>query len=48
MIPLAVFGVALAWLYDRTGSLWPSVIAHAINNALALAILSADSGFFGI
>ena len=48
VIPLAVFGVALAWLYDRTGSLWPSVIAHAMNNALALAILSADSGFFGI
>jgi uncharacterized protein len=42
VVPLAVLGVVLAWLYDRTGSLWPSVIAHALNNALALAILSTD------
>ena len=48
VIPLAVFGVALAWLYDRTGSLWPSVTAHAINNGLALAILSTDNGFIGL
>jgi uncharacterized protein len=44
VIPLAVLGVALAWLYDKTGSLWPPVIAHALNNGLALAILSADNG----
>jgi membrane protease YdiL (CAAX protease family) len=48
VIPLAVLGAVLAWLYDRTGSLWPSVIAHALNNALALAILSSDSGFVGL
>jgi membrane protease YdiL (CAAX protease family) len=38
-IPLAVLGVALAWLYERTGSLWLCVIAHAINNSLALTAL---------
>jgi len=48
VVPLAVLGAVLAWLYDRTGSLWPSVIAHAINNALALAILSADGGLVGL
>ena len=40
VVPLAVLGAVLAWLYDRTGSLWPPVIAHAFNNALALAIIS--------
>ena len=39
VIPLAVLGVALAWLYERTGSLWLCVIAHAINNALAVSTL---------
>jgi membrane protease YdiL (CAAX protease family)/uncharacterized RDD family membrane protein YckC len=40
VIPLAALGIVLAWLYDRTGSLWPCVIAHTLNNALALALLS--------
>jgi membrane protease YdiL (CAAX protease family)/uncharacterized RDD family membrane protein YckC len=40
VIPLSALGVALAWLYERTGSLWPCVFAHAINNSLALAVAS--------
>jgi len=40
VVPLAVLGFALCWLYDRTGSLWPCVIAHMINNGLALAVVS--------
>ncbi len=40
VVPLAALGVALCWLYDRTGSLWPCVIAHMINNGLALAVVS--------
>jgi membrane protease YdiL (CAAX protease family) len=40
VVPLAVLGLALCWLYDRTGSLWPCVIAHMINNGLALALVS--------
>jgi uncharacterized protein len=39
VVPLAVLGFALCWLYDRTGSLWPCVMAHAINNGLALALI---------
>ncbi len=27
-------GVLWAWLYEKTGSLWPSILAHAINNLL--------------
>ena len=38
VIPLAGLGCALAWLYDRTGSLWPCILIHAINNGLALAL----------
>jgi len=40
VVPLAALGIALCWLYDRTGSLWPCVIAHMINNGLALALVS--------
>jgi membrane protease YdiL (CAAX protease family) len=40
VVPLAALGLALCWLYDRTGSLWPCVIAHMINNGLALALVS--------
>ena len=38
LIPIFVTGLLLAWLYQRTGSLWPSIVAHAGQNALALAI----------
>ena len=37
VVPLAIIGVVFAWLYERTGSLWLAIIAHAINNALALS-----------
>jgi membrane protease YdiL (CAAX protease family) len=40
VVPLATLGLALCWLYDRTGSLWPCVIAHMINNGLAIAVVS--------
>ena len=35
LIPLAFFGFALCVLYDRTGSLYPCICVHAINNAIA-------------
>jgi membrane protease YdiL (CAAX protease family)/uncharacterized RDD family membrane protein YckC len=40
VVPLAGLGVALCWLYDRTGSLWPCVAAHVVNNGLALLVIS--------
>jgi membrane protease YdiL (CAAX protease family)/uncharacterized RDD family membrane protein YckC len=36
--PLVFFGVALALLYEKTGSLWPPIILHLVNNSLALAL----------
>jgi membrane protease YdiL (CAAX protease family) len=37
---LALFGFALAWLYEETGSIYPPIAVHAVNNALAFAILT--------
>jgi membrane protease YdiL (CAAX protease family) len=38
-IPLAGLGVGLAWLYNKTGSLWPCILAHFLNNALAISVV---------
>ena len=35
---LAVLGLILAWLYEATGSLWPGILLHAVNNALAFLV----------
>ncbi len=36
LIVAAVAGLALGWLRDRSGRLWPCVLAHACHNALWL------------
>ncbi len=38
-VPLAAFAVALAWVYERTGSLLAPIAMHAANNALGVATL---------
>lgn len=38
---LALLGVVLAWLYERTGSLWPPIMLHVVNNAIAFAIVTS-------
>ncbi|MFT4197978.1 MAG: CPBP family intramembrane metalloprotease [Pseudoxanthomonas sp.] len=37
-------GLAFAWVYRRTGTLWAAVAAHALNNALALILGLAFGG----
>jgi uncharacterized protein len=39
VLQLTAFGVVLAWLYERTGSLYPTIAVHGFNNAVAFAIL---------
>lgn len=34
---LALLAAALAWLRLRSGSIWPAVVAHGVNNLLAVA-----------
>jgi membrane protease YdiL (CAAX protease family) len=38
---LAVLGLILAWVYEETGSIYPTMAIHALNNAIAFAILAS-------
>ncbi|HYW86704.1 MAG TPA: type II CAAX endopeptidase family protein [Chloroflexota bacterium] len=40
-IGIFVLGTLLAWTYERTGSLYPGMLAHALNNATGLILLYA-------
>ncbi len=35
----AAMGAVFAWVYQKTGRLWPAILAHASNNLLAVGIL---------
>jgi uncharacterized protein len=39
LVPLAVLGFALCWLYRRTGSLYPCIAVHSLNNSFAFGEL---------
>jgi len=36
MVPIFLLGLLLAWLYMRTGSIWPCIFTHFAYNSLAL------------
>jgi membrane protease YdiL (CAAX protease family) len=38
---LAVLGLALAYVYERSGSILPTMAIHALNNAIAFALLTS-------
>ena len=38
VVPLTALGVALGWLRVRSGSLWPPLALHVVNNVVAIAI----------
>jgi uncharacterized protein len=41
LVPLAILGTALAFVFHRTRSLWPCILLHALNNTAAfIALLS--------
>lgn len=48
LVPLFFGGLLLAWGVDRTKSLIPCIIAHAINNGLAMAALLACTNTPGL
>lgn len=39
LVQLAILGVILALLFEKTGSLWSPIILHAVNNTLAYIYL---------
>jgi membrane protease YdiL (CAAX protease family) len=40
-VGIFMLALLLAWLYDHTGSLWPGMVAHAVNNATGLILFYA-------
>lgn len=40
--PLVALGVAFCVLYERTGSLYPAIALHAINNALTFSLTAGE------
>jgi membrane protease YdiL (CAAX protease family) len=42
LVQLAILGVILALLFEKTKSLWPPIMLHAVNNALAFAVLMSE------
>jgi membrane protease YdiL (CAAX protease family) len=46
-VAITVFGLLLSALYVRTGSLWLPIAAHALNNAVPMALLALMRGAGG-
>jgi membrane protease YdiL (CAAX protease family) len=47
VLPAAiVLGILNAALYERSGSIWPAVVAHAVNNTLIFVVtrIAFESG----
>jgi len=38
IIPTFILGLALGWVYLKTGALWPAVFAHALHNSVAIML----------
>jgi uncharacterized protein len=38
---LAALGVVLAWVYERSGSIYPTIAIHVLNNGLAFVVLTS-------
>jgi membrane protease YdiL (CAAX protease family) len=39
VVQITVFGLWLSWLYAKTGSIYPTIAVHVVNNAVAFTIL---------
>lgn len=47
LLPASLLGAVLAWSSLRSGSLWISIVIHAVNNATALLASRGRLGLFG-
>lgn len=43
-LPLLLGGIVLAWLYEKSKSLWPSIIAHGVWNILMTFLMWFQKG----
>ena len=48
IVPIACLGVALAWLYHRTGSLLTSIVFHTVFNAIMTILMLFGSKMMGV
>ena len=39
LVPIFILGLMLAWLYNKTKSIWPCIIVHCIYNSIALVFM---------
>jgi membrane protease YdiL (CAAX protease family) len=39
---LVALGIIFAVVYEKTGSIWPPIIMHVVNNAFALTVISSS------
>ena len=39
LVPIFILGLMLAWLYNKTGSIWPCIIVHCVYNSIALVFM---------
>jgi uncharacterized protein len=48
VLPIVVLGLIFAYLYQRSGSIWPAIIMHLSSNAIALgaAFLASELSIF--
>lgn len=44
ILPFGLIGMLFAWIYYRTGSLWPSIATHLLFNLVSFAILASVAG----
>jgi len=41
LVPVAGLGIALGWVYERTGNIWHAVMLHALHNGATLVLASS-------
>ncbi len=44
VLPFGLIGMLFAWIYYRTGSLWPSIATHLLFNSVSFIALAAAAG----
>ncbi len=45
IIATSLMGLILAWFYERSKSLWPSVVIHMVNNSLSILVVYLSAAF---